>query len=234
MFNSDWESRQARLTKRPMKETNVQASPAKRIRRDPATTRAMILDATERLMVEEGYAAVSSRRIAQDLGLNAATIHYYYPVTDDIFIALHRRMKDQELAALGAMLAADNPLKALWDFQSNWDQAALGVEFIALANHRKALRPVLAGVTDDARHAQAQALARVAGGMGIDPAVLPPVAMATIVVAIARTLANEECVGITRGHDEVRAFVDRTMRWLSEPRVVADGTDFLPPAQSET
>src|SRR5262245_19068772 len=42
----------------------------KRVRRDPDTTRGLILDTTEKLMVEEGYAAVSSRRVAQELGLS--------------------------------------------------------------------------------------------------------------------------------------------------------------------
>jgi TetR/AcrR family transcriptional regulator, regulator of autoinduction and epiphytic fitness len=84
----------------------------KRIRRDPETTRRLILDTTEKLMVEEGYAAVSSRRIAQELGLNAATVHYYYPTTDDVFIALHRRMTERQLGEIEKVLEADKPLQA--------------------------------------------------------------------------------------------------------------------------
>ena len=176
-----------------------------------------ILDATERVMVEEGYAAVSSRRIAQDLGLNSATIHYYYPMTDDLFIALHRRMTERQIVELDAVLAANNPLEALWKFQSGWGQSALGVEFIALANHRKSIRQVLADVTDDARDVQARALERAVGSMSIDPVLLPPIALTTIVVAIARALANEERVGITHGHKEVRAVVDWALTQLLKP-----------------
>lgn len=179
----------------------------KRIRRDPETTRTLILDATERVMVEEGYAAVSSRRIAQELGINGATVHYYYPTTDDMFIALHERMTKRQLAGLEEVLAAQDPLAALWDFQSGWAQSALGVEFLGLANHRKTIRDVLAGTTEAARDAQSAALGRVAGQSVLDPAILPPVALATILVAVARTLTNEERVGITRGHQEVRDFV---------------------------
>lgn len=185
---------------------------AKRIRRDPDTTRGMILDVTERLMVEEGYASVSSRRIAQEIGLNAATVHYYYPATDDIFIALHRRMTERNLRALETVLAGPRRLEALWKFQSDWDQTALGVEFIALANHRKAIRGELARTTDDARMMHAAAIERGVAYGGIDRSVLPPVALATILVSIARTLANEERVGMTQGHAEVRAF----MQWALE------------------
>jgi TetR/AcrR family transcriptional regulator, regulator of autoinduction and epiphytic fitness len=183
----------------------------KRVRRDPETTRKLILDAAERIMVEEGYAAVSSRRIAQEIGLNPATIHYYYPATDDLFIALHRRMTDQQVGELEAVLAAHDPLAALWKFQSDWGQTALGVEFLSLANHRKALQPVLARAANDARTAQAAALGRALSGSGD----IPPVALTTILVAVARTLANEERVGITEGHREVRAVVEEMLRHLS-------------------
>jgi AcrR family transcriptional regulator len=195
----------------------LEASKPKRIRRDPETTRTLILDTTERIMVEEGYAAVTSRRVAQELGINGATVHYYYATTDDLFIALHKRMTERQLSEFEQVMAADDPLKALWEFQSGWAQSALGVEFLALANHRKTIRDVLAGTTDDARDVQTHALARFSGHSVIDPAILPPIALTTILLAIARTLANEERVGITRGHQEVRAFVEWALRQLRRP-----------------
>jgi TetR/AcrR family transcriptional regulator, regulator of autoinduction and epiphytic fitness len=186
----------------------LRADKPRRVRRDPETARTSILDATERLMVAEGYAAVSTRRIAQELGLNAATIHYYYPTTDDLFIALHRRMTERQLAEFEAVLSSENPLEEFWRFQSGWGQSALGVEFIALSNHRKSICAVLAAAADDARDVQSRALERAIGQSPIYLAALPPVALVTMSVAIARTLANEERVGITRGHKEVRQFVD--------------------------
>lgn len=191
-------------------------SKPKRIRRDPDTTRTLILDTAERLMIDEGYAAVTSRRVAQELGINGATVHYYYPTTDDLFITLHKRMTERQLSEFGNVLAAEDPLGALWKFQSSWTQSALGVEFLALANHRKSIRDVLADTTDAARDVQTRALERIASQSAIDPAVLPPIALTTILVAITRTLANEERVGITRGHQEVRAFVEWALAHLRE------------------
>src|SRR4051794_39149253 len=94
----------ARRARGDLGERALATDSRKRVRRDPETTRTLILDTTERLMVEDGYAAVSSRRVAQELGLNAATVHYYYPTTDDLFIALHRRMTDRQLEELGTVL----------------------------------------------------------------------------------------------------------------------------------
>lgn len=189
----------------------------KRIRRDPDTTRTLILDTTERLMVEEGYAAVSSRRIAQELGINGATVHYYYPATDDVFIALHQRMTERQLAEFESVLSAPDPLDAFWQFQSGWVQSALGVEFLALANHRKSIRETLARTTSAARDTQSHFLASSLSGSAIDPDVLSPIALATLLTAVARTLANEERVGISRGHEEVRKFVRWALAYL-KPR----------------
>lgn len=187
----------------------------KRIRRDPDTTRRLILDTTEKLMVEEGYAAVSSRRIAQEIGLNAATVHYYYPSTDDVFIALHRRMTERQLGEIEKVLAADEPLQAFWSFQSSAGKTALGVEFLGLANHRKAIRDTLAASTERARDDQSKMLAEAVGGSASMRRSLSSEALVTILVGLGRLLANEERVGITRGHEEVRSFVKWALQRLS-------------------
>lgn len=187
----------------------------KRIRRHPDTTRRLILDTTEKLMVEEGYAAVSSRRIAQELGLNAATVHYYYPSTDDVFIALHRRMTERQLGEIEKVFEADEPLQAFWTFQSSAGQTALGVEFLGLANHRKAIRDTLAASTERARDDQAKMLAEAFGGFAWMRSGLSPEALVAILVGLGRLLANEERVGITRAHEEVRSFVKSALQRLT-------------------
>ena len=57
----------------------------------PAATvekRARMLDAAERIMVREGYAAVTSRRVEAEAGLK---LHYHFGTLDDLFIAVFRR-----------------------------------------------------------------------------------------------------------------------------------------------
>lgn len=183
-------------------------SPKKRIRREPQVTRKLLLDVTERVMSEEGYAAVSTRRVAKEAGVNAALVHYYYPTTDDLFIALHRRMMDATVAELKTVLDGENPLAAYWQFQSTRANAALGVEFIALANHRKNLSAEIAARAEEARDLQAQMLAGVIARSNVLPGMCSPIALSILLNGIARTLVNEESIGIVRGHDEVRAVVD--------------------------
>jgi TetR/AcrR family transcriptional regulator, regulator of autoinduction and epiphytic fitness len=181
---------------------------SKRIRRDPDVTRKLLLDATEALMLQEGYAAVSTRRVAKNVGVNAALVHYYYPTTDDLFIAVHRRMMEGQLELLRKALDTEQPLQALWHFQTTWAQASLGLEFIALANHRTAIRDEIGPRTEEARKAQAKIIAERLSFSAALPDICTPECLNTLLIGVARTLANEEAVGITSGHAGVRALVE--------------------------
>lgn len=183
------------------------ASRKKRTRRKPSDSKNLILDTTEKLMMDEGYAAVSTRRVASELGLTAALVHYYYPTTDDLFIALHRRMTERQLDEMNRVFESADPLREFWRLQSSRARAALGVEFIALANHRKTIRAEISRYTEQAREQQARALAPLLDRAVLDPGFCPPIALAALLVSVARMLVNEEAIGIVRGHVEVRAFV---------------------------
>ena len=49
---------------------------ARRIGAENSATRTAILDATELVMVEEGYANASTRRVAARAGLKPSLVHY--------------------------------------------------------------------------------------------------------------------------------------------------------------
>ena len=51
--------------------------------RDSAT-RALLIDATIQIMLEEGYAAATSRRVAAKAGVKPALVHYYFPTMDEL------------------------------------------------------------------------------------------------------------------------------------------------------
>ncbi|EUA30299.1 bacterial regulatory s, tetR family protein [Mycobacterium xenopi 4042] len=58
----------------------------------------MLLDAAEQLMLEEGYAAVTSRRVAQKAALKPQLVHYYFRTMDDLFLAAFRRRAEEGFA----------------------------------------------------------------------------------------------------------------------------------------
>src|SRR5438552_16193793 len=101
--------------------------------------RKLLLNTTQRLMLEEGYASVTTRRVAKEAGLTSALVHYYFPTTDDLFVACYRRVHERHLERLAKALVAPNPIEALWRLNMDPVLVSLGAELRALANHRKAV-----------------------------------------------------------------------------------------------
>jgi TetR/AcrR family transcriptional repressor of nem operon len=132
----------------------------RRIGAETSETRSTLLDSTERLMLEEGYAAVTYRRVASTAGVTAPLVQYYFPTLDDLFLALLRRRSDRNQERLKEALEAnpEAPLRVIWDYSADETSAALMVELMALGNHRKAIQAEIAEVTRRSRKMQLDAL----------------------------------------------------------------------------
>ena len=52
---------------------------------------------------------------------------------------------------------------------------------------------------------------------GVDLDAYPPVAIAMLIAQTARSLGNEVAVGVTQGHEELRAFVERQIEPADKP-----------------
>ena len=134
----------------------------RRVGAETSKTRDRLLDSVERLMVKDGYAAVTYRAVAAKAGVTSGLVQYYFPALDDIFVAAIRRRSEQNLARLEAALRArpEQPLRVLWEYSQEESTAALTTEFLALGNHRKSIRAEIAEFTDRVRELQLDALRR--------------------------------------------------------------------------
>src|SRR6476469_5572482 len=112
----------------------------RRLGTEDSKTRGQLLDAAEQLMLEEGYAAVTSRRVAAKASLKPQLVHYYFRSMDDLFLATFQRRGEQGMERHAKALSADQPLRAMWEMATDPRGTALTLEFAALANHRKAIR----------------------------------------------------------------------------------------------
>ena len=177
----------------------------------PDQSRELILDATELLMLREGYAAVTARRVAAEGGLTAPLVHYYYRTTDDLLLAVYRRLADRTRVRLEAALSAKQPLRALWAINSSPEMAGLAVEFLALANHRKTIRTEVARIAAEARATEAQAVARIGDRL---PTGCPPDVAALLIAALGRALVMEATIGITESHEDARGYAERLIAML--------------------
>ncbi len=186
----------------------------RRIGTETSKTREVLLEAAEQLMRAEGYAAVTSRRIADRAGLKPQLVHYYFRAMDDLFLALFERLTDAFFIQFARALASEKPLQALWQIGSDPDGAALMTEFLALANHRKAIGAEIVRVNRRMRSMQAEAFKQILQRAGYDLDEYPPESMALVLESIARGLAMESALGITRSHDSTEALVQRYLAKL--------------------
>ncbi len=194
-------------------------SATRRIGTETSKTRAMLVDAAERLMVAEGYAAVTSRRVAAMADVKPALVHYYFRTMDDLFLALFRARAEQGLERQARALESDQPLWALWEYSRDPRGTALTMEFIAVANHRKAIRAEIAHSAERFRLEQLQGFQGLLDRYGVDADEYPAIVCTVLLSSISRVLVIEqETLGMSSGHEETVAFVERFIRGLEGDR----------------
>jgi AcrR family transcriptional regulator len=190
------------------------ATASRRIGAQDSKTRAQLLDAAERLLLDEGYAAVTSRRVAAKAGLKPQLVHYYFRTMDDLFIEVFRRRADRDLAGFERAVASDGSLRNLWRMNTDQRGAAFTIEFVALANHRKAIKKEIARYAERFRAAQLDAMGAALAAGGVTKQQLPPIVALLLMTGLSQVLALEDALGLTTGHDDTRKFVERTIRRL--------------------
>jgi TetR/AcrR family transcriptional regulator, regulator of autoinduction and epiphytic fitness len=178
-------------------------------------TRRRLIEATAKIMRDEGYAAASSRRVAAEAGVKQALVYYYFPTMDDLFVEVLRTGGEVALANMRDVLTREDPLRALWSINADPRLTALNTEFMALANHRKAIRAELKAFAERVRDIETAAVTVALRANGVDLDEYPPVAISMLVAQIARSLCNESAVGVTLGHDELRAFMEYQLNALA-------------------
>ncbi|CPR10961.1 TetR family transcriptional regulator [Mycobacterium bohemicum DSM 44277] len=182
-----------------------------------STTRDLLIDATVEIMVDEGYAAATSRRVAAKAGVKPALVHYYFPSMDELYLDVFRRGATGYLDRQQEALASDRPLHALWQTLIEPKDARLLMEFMGLANHRKAIRAEIAQWSERWREAQISALKSIQSDTDLSSNDFPAAGIAVIIAAIGRTLILEQALGATRGHREAVALVGRFIDRFEAP-----------------
>jgi TetR/AcrR family transcriptional regulator, transcriptional repressor for nem operon len=185
----------------------------RRVGSQTSKTRAVLLDAAQQVMLDDGYAAVTYRSLAEKAGVTPGLVQYYFPTLDDMFLALLRRRADQTHERLLAELEVrvDEPLRITWEHSSDETTAALLTEFMALANHRKVVRTAILEVIERTRQAQLKVLEVRWDEYRDDSGGLSPEALLFLLHNIPKMIQLEEAVGLSTAHEEVLRFVQRRL-----------------------
>lgn len=187
----------------------------------PATARQnaeeAFLDAAERLLVEVGYAAITTRRLAREAGANQGLVHYYFGSMETLLVRVLERFTDRLIVRQRAMYAADLPFLEKWrqamryldeDFASGYQK--VWYELQAMAWNRPELRERIAHVTVEWREVLAEAFEQGRREHGIEMPIEP---LVTLVAAFNQGLIFERLSGIDAGHRELLDWIDA---WLEE------------------
>jgi AcrR family transcriptional regulator len=193
------------------------APSTRRIGAQDSKTRARLLDAAELLLREEGYAAVTSRRVAARADLKPQLVHYYFRTMDDLFLEVFRCRAEENLARYERAIAADGSLHALWQLNADPRGAAFTMEFVALANHRKTIRAEIARFAERFRAVQVEAVRAALARHGIAEDEMPAIVALFVMTGLSQVLALEDALGVTTGHDTLLEFVERTITALEAP-----------------
>jgi AcrR family transcriptional regulator len=195
----------------------MSSSPADEpIRARREAIRVALIEASAQIMLDEGYAAATSRRVAAKAGVKPALVHYYFPSMDDLFVAVLRDKAEAILKRQRQAMAESEPLHALWQLNSAHD-TQLFTEFLAMANHRKAIRSEIVSYAMRFRDLEEGAVTLALKARGIDLELFPPVVMSMIMGSLARMVLHEQGLGISRGHDQARAFIEQCLERFEMP-----------------
>ncbi len=196
---------------------------ARRVDSETDKTR-LLLDVTERLMLADGYAAVSSRSVAAKAEVAPALIHYYFPTLDDLFLAVFRRRTRANQEQLVADLATtDQPLWTIWEYSVDKTGVGLTQEFMALANHRKAIRAEIVDTAERLRQIELAAVAGVLRDYDVDTTLLSPAALMVFMAAVPRVIVIEETLGMSTGHADAVGVVTHFLTQLEGRRTKTSG-----------
>jgi AcrR family transcriptional regulator len=169
-----------------------------------------LLDAAERLLVEVGYAGITTRRLAGEAGVNHGLVHYYYGSLENLFVQVLERFTGRMIERQRAMYAAEVPFIEKWrtamrylvadsDYQKVW------WELQALAWNRPELRGQVAQVDDAWRAVLTEAFAEPHERYGLE---IPLEALVSLVITFNSGVILERLAGITTGHQELLEWID--------------------------
>lgn len=184
----------------------------RKVREDTAKMRQRIIEAAAALMQNGGYGEVTAGRLAKAVGLSRQSIHYHFGTIDELLIGVMRYGLEMGLERLEGGLDSDEPLRALWAFTADSTHRIAFFEFRAAALRSAAIRNEVTQLYDRLRDVQVRLISRHFELRGMEPPIAPTIA-AVLVPAVMYELTFEQAMGVSRGHDEIRAYLDK---WIED------------------
>jgi AcrR family transcriptional regulator len=177
--------------------------------------RTVLMDAAEAVLCDEGYIGISARSVADRAGLTKQNLYYYFRTMDDLIMAVVRRINERRLERFEEALASAEPLKRLWELNSDPSGATLATQLTAIAGHREAVRAEIISAARQFRALQVRTLAELLAARGKETRAAAGIVM--VAAALGKTMTSEAALGLTEGHAEALIFVEQMLADFAIP-----------------
>jgi AcrR family transcriptional regulator len=181
--------------------------------------RKALLDAAERLLIEEGHAGITTRKVAAEADVNHGLVHYYFGSIEELLFQAMERYTERLLDRQRALYAAEIPFIEKWraamafideDMEAGYPK--IWAELHAVAWNRPQFQERIAHVHMQWREIFGEAVARAKDELDLSRTTFSPDAFVAFVATFNAGLLLERLVGLERGHRELLESMDA---WLS-------------------
>jgi len=182
-----------------------------------ATAEEALMDAAERLLVDVGYAGITTRRLAEEAGVNHGLVHYYFGSNENLLLSMLERFTGRLIARQRELYASDAPFAEKWRTAMHYltsddvTYEKVWLELQALAWNHDELRRRLAAVNAEWRAVLTDALDEPHRRLGL---AIPLDALVSLVMTFNIGVMVERIGGVETGHDELLEWIDRWIRSL--------------------
>ena len=170
-----------------------------------------LLDAAERLLVEVGYPGITTRRLAEEAGVNHGLVHYYFGSNENLLVRALERFTERLIARQRELYAADVPFIEKWRTAMRYlisddvTYEKVWLELQALGWNQPELRGRLIHVNDEWRAVLRDAFEQPHRELGIE---MPLDALVSLVMTFNIGVIVERLGGIEAGHQELLDWID--------------------------
>jgi AcrR family transcriptional regulator len=174
-----------------------------------------LLDAAERLLVDVGYAGITTRGLAEAAGVNHGLVHYYFGSNENLLARALERFTDRLIERQRAMYAAEEPFIEKWRTAMQYligedlRYEKIWLELQALAWNDPDMQERLGRVNAEWRAVLTEAFAGPHRELGID---MPLDALVSLVMTFNLGVIVERLGGVEIGHRDLLDWIDG---WLS-------------------
>jgi AcrR family transcriptional regulator len=174
-----------------------------------------LLDAAERILVESGHAGITTRRLAEEAGVNHGLVHYYFGSNENLLVRTLERFTDRLIERQRELYDSDllfvekwrTAMRFLVDDDASYEKVWL--ELQALGWNNPELRDRLERVNAEWRAVLTNAFGEPHRALRLS---IPLPALVSLVMTFNLGVIVERLGGIDTGHRELLEWIDS---WLS-------------------